>query len=160
MAGEGESEASMSRTELPSMSADCARRNPALAGATSVQVGAVTVGRPSPASKREPGAVRQLNKAETRALDKARREWPRAIIMAQALTLPLSGGDTYRPDIVILKPCDWFRGSLLRMVLVEVKGGYKGPGWEQGVERYKRAVVEYPALEFELWDMAAKEATA
>jgi hypothetical protein len=159
MAGEGESEASMSRTELPSMSADCARRNPALAGATSVQVGAVTVGRPSPASKRVPGAVRQLNKAETRALDKARREWPCAIVLAQALVLPLSGGDTYRPDLLILAPCQDFSGSLCRVIFVEVKGGYKGPGWEQGIERYKRAVVEYPALEFELWDMA-KEARA
>ncbi len=103
---------------------------------------------------RPPEAVRALNKSETRALERAKRQYPGATIIAQGLTLPLTDGQTYRVDLLILEPvlhvaapepC-WAR-------LVEVKGGYRGPGWEHGLERYRRARAEYPELRFELWQM-------
>jgi len=110
-----------------------------------------------PHADRPAEAVRRLNKAESQALARARREHPDATIVCQGLTLPLSGGDVYRVDMLIMESMpednDGFPwNNCVR--LVEVKGGYRGPGWEQGLERYKRARAEYPALRFELWDMA------
>lgn len=41
-------------------------------------------------------------------------------------------GDTYTPDFLLLAGG---RGQ----IVAEIKGGYRGPGWEQGWERFKRA---------------------
>ena len=45
-------------------------------------------------------------------------------------------GDTYTPDFLLLAGG---RGQ----VVVEVKGGYRGAGWEQGWERFKRAAAVF-----------------
>lgn len=45
-------------------------------------------------------------------------------------------GDTYTPDFLLLAGG---RGQ----VVAEIKGGYRGPGWEQGWERFKRAAAVF-----------------
>ncbi len=50
---------------------------------------------------------------------------------------PLAGGGSYTPDIVA------WRGGFPGVLVLEVKGGYRGAGWEQGYERYKRAAAAY-----------------
>lgn len=59
---------------------------------------------------------------------------------------PLPGGGEYIPDFVLLYP----DGG---MTVVEVKGGYKGPGAEQGHERYARVASLYATkvCRFEKW---------
>lgn len=59
---------------------------------------------------------------------------------------PLPGGNVYIPDFVLVYP-----NGLMRVI--ECKGGYKGPGFEQGIERYKRTAQLYdsPMCRFELW---------
>ena len=54
--------------------------------------------------------------------------------------LPLPGGGTYTPDFVA-----WDERPDAEKVLyiIEVKGGYRGAGWEQGYERYRRAAQFY-----------------
>lgn len=112
------------------------------------------------AHERPAESVKRLTKAESRALAKARRLYPDATIICQGVTLPLHplpgrSLSYYRVDMAIINP--WTgpdRYGLGVLILVEVKGGYKGPGWEQGLERYMRARAEYPALLFELWDMS------
>ena len=52
----------------------------------------------------------------------------------------------YIPDFIVFGP-----GPAR---VIEVKGGYRGPGAEQGYERYKRAALQYSgngAFFFELW---------
>ncbi len=46
---------------------------------------------------------------------------------------PLAGGGSYTPDLLA------WRNGFPGVLVVEVKGGYRGAGWEQGYERYKRA---------------------
>ena len=112
---------------------------------------------------RPPEAVKALNRAEMRALEKARRMYPAAIIRCQAEWFPLrplrdgDPCDVYRVDMTIEHPCASGRPAMI--LRVEVKGGYRGPGAEQGVERFKRARAEYPALRWELWDMSETEVT-
>lgn len=85
-------------------------------------------------------------KTEELAAALARRRWPEARVLEQALRLPLTGGGTYTPDLVVLR-----HGHL--PLCVEVKGGYRGPGADQGYERYRRAAYEWgPWLEFALWE--------
>ena len=85
-------------------------------------------------------------KAEIMAAVLARRRWPEARVLEQALRLPLTGGGTYTPDLLVLRDG---RPPLA----VEVKGGYRGPGAEQGVERYRRAAYEWRRwLDFALWE--------
>jgi hypothetical protein len=91
--------------------------------------------------------VKALNKTEQRWLDTiAPVHFPAATVFAQAFTLPLEGGGTYRADFVCI--------YLSRYpTLIEVKGGFKGPGWEQGIERYRRARTQWEKVfGFELWD--------
>jgi len=54
------------------------------------------------------------------------------LVLSQAIRLDFDDGTSYRPDFAVV-----VNGCTVR--LIEVKGGYKGPGWEQGVERYRRA---------------------
>jgi hypothetical protein len=91
--------------------------------------------------------VKALNVTEQRWLDTiAPVHFPAATVFAQAFTLPLDGGGTYRADFVCV--------YLSRYpTLIEVKGGFKGPGWEQGIERYRRARTQWEKVfAFELWD--------
>lgn len=57
---------------------------------------------------------------------------------------PLPGWGTYTPDILAWRPGE------PGVMVVEVKGGYRGAGWEQGMERYARAAGTYdcPAWRF------------
>lgn len=82
---------------------------------------------------------------KTHKTSKAEIEWvrhlerikPDAVILHQALTLPLTGGGRYTPDILLIDP------EKPGFDIWEVKGGYHGPGWEQGIERYRRAAFEW-----------------
>ena len=86
---------------------------------------------PSPATKAEAEWVAYLH-----------RVFVGAIIRAHGLTLVFPDGDRYSPDAVM-----WHEGHL---TIYEVKAGYRGPGWEQGTERYKRAKAEWYWLDFRL----------
>ena len=122
---------------LPNASEAVRRLNPELFGAappTEAPRGAKTG---TPRGRR--------TKAEALAADLARRRWPEARVLEQALRLPLTGGGTYTPDLVIVRPSQ-------PPLCVEVKGGYRGPGADQGEERYKRAAYEWgPYLDMALW---------
>jgi hypothetical protein len=58
--------------------------------------------------------------------------WPNAIIIPQGITLRFQDGTKYTPDLAVYN-------QFPQPVLIEVKGGYRGPGWEQGMERHRRA---------------------
>lgn len=59
-------------------------------------------------------------------------------VIAQPCRLfPLPDGGTYTPDFLAWKDDE---GGV---VVAEVKGGYRGAGWEQGEERYRRAAAAY-----------------
>lgn len=94
--------------------------------------------------------VEKLNKTEARFLQELRRS-----MMGMTSAIPeLDGmdiwcydiqppryfqfedGDTYTPDFILLVEG---RGQ----VVAEIKGGYRGPGWEQGWERFKRAAAAF-----------------
>ena len=80
---------------------------------------------------------RQMNKTETRAMEWLRLHGYAGIIAQPTRLFPLAGGGTYTPDFLAWEPmtsCVW---------VVEVKGGYRGPGWDQGYDRYKRAALQY-----------------
>jgi hypothetical protein len=92
-------------------------------------------------------------KAEAMALDKARRDNPGSDVIEQPIRLQLTGGGSYTPDLMV-------RTKYEKPILIEVKGGYRGPGWEQGIERYKRAKYEWGYwFEFQLciWDRKKQE---
>jgi len=85
----------------------------------------------------KPGRVsgQRKTKAETAFVEILRawrhkgmiRQW-----LDQAVTLRFADGTSYRPDYTAITP----QGELWH---IEVKGGYRGPGWEQGYERFRRA---------------------
>ena len=88
----------------------------------------------------------KLNKTEARFLQELRRSMAgqrSAMPELDALEIwhydiqpprffEFEDGDTYTPDFLLLAGG---RGQ----VVAEIKGGYRGPGWEQGWERFKRA---------------------
>ena len=79
-----------------------------------------------------------INKTERRYYDTflADRDGVDCTVLVQPPRLfELEGGGTYTPDFLVIneKGC----------VSVEIKGGYKGPGAEQGVERWKRAAAQW-----------------
>lgn len=55
---------------------------------------------------------------------------------------PLPGGGSYTPDFLAWDEKYSF------LISVEVKGGYHGPGFEQGYERYKRTAQIYDGIHF------------
>ena len=94
--------------------------------------------------------VEKLNKTETRFLQELRRS-----MAGQRSAMPeldeleiwhydiqpprffeFEDGDTYTPDFLLLAGG---RGQ----IVAEIKGGYRGPGWEQGWERFKRAAAAF-----------------
>ena len=104
-------------------------------------------GRKSPQGERKRVLrVDKLNKTEARFLQELRRS-----MAGQRSAIPeldeleiwhydiqpprffeFEDGDTYTPDFLLLAGG---RGQ----IVAEIKGGYRGPGWEQGWERFKRA---------------------
>ena len=108
-------------------------------------------GRKSPQNERRRVLrVDKLNKTEARFLQELRRS-----MAGQRSAIPeldgmdiwcydiqppryfeFSDGDTYTPDFLLLAGG---RGQ----VVAEIKGGYRGPGWEQGWERFKRAAAVF-----------------
>lgn len=80
---------------------------------------------------------RRMNKTEARALEWLGCHGYTGIIAQPTRLFPLAGGGSYTPDFLAWKPGD------TGVLVVEVKGGYRGPGWEQGYERYKRAALQY-----------------
>jgi len=79
-----------------------------------------------------------INKTERRYYDTflADRDGEDCTVFVQPPRLfELEGGGTYTPDFLVVNE----RGC----VSVEIKGGYKGPGAEQGIERWKRAAAQW-----------------
>lgn len=77
----------------------------------------------------------EMNKSEMRFFDAHLRdgyERGLCLVLAQQVRIPLPGGGVYVPDFVVYN-------HLGALEIYEVKGGYRGPGWEQGYERFKRA---------------------
>ena len=64
----------------------------------------------------------------------------------------LEKSGTYTPDFLVFTP-----GK--PVAVIEIKGGYKGPGAEQGYERYYRAAQQYDGkfFEFLMYTWVAKE---
>lgn len=87
------------------------------------------------------GATKQksMNKTEARAAQWLRLNGVQCLIAQPTRLFPLAGGGAYTPDFLAWNP-DQPLGSLW---VIEVKGGYRGPGWEQGYERYRRAALQY-----------------
>lgn len=97
-------------------------------------------GNPRGPRQRKPPAP--SNVAEREWVLWLRRAYPDAIVRPHGITFVFPDGDRYTPDAVM-----WDGG---RMTIYEVKAGYRGPGWEQGMERYKRAKAEWCWLDFAL----------
>lgn len=142
---------------FPRASADFIRRNPALFGG-GVRRPSGREARPvPPLAPKAPAEWPAMNRTEARCLERLRERFPApAVILAQKTRfLPLRGGGSYTPDFLVLSPGH-------PALVVEVKGGYKGPGWEQGMERYRRAAAQWSdgrVLQFELhtWDRRRRE---
>lgn len=66
-----------------------------------------------------------------------------SIIVQPSRFFELVGGGTYTPDFMVFR-----HDGLGAVTVFEVKGGYRGPGWEQGYERYKRAALEWDGCIF------------
>jgi hypothetical protein len=86
------------------------------------------------------GATKQkaMNKTETMAAQWLRLNGFACLIAQPTRLFPLAGGGTYTPDFLA-----WERSGAGGVWVIEVKGGYRGPGAEQGYDRYKRAALQY-----------------
>ena len=140
----------MTRIDLSATASDSVRRlNPAIFAGKQAQTreneperdftrdGAKT---PSPRGcGGNSGITRQkrMNKTEARAMDWLRFQGYSDIIAQPTRLFPLAGGGTYTPDFLA-----WELMSF-GVWVIEVKGGYRGAGWEQGYERYRRAALQY-----------------
>lgn len=89
----------------------------------------------------------RLNKTEMRFYDDFYLEHKGKIIIQPPKFFELAGGGTYTPDFLFVR--DDGKG----VGVYEIKGGYRGPGWEQGIERFKRAAAQYDGEKFHfmLW---------
>jgi len=90
----------------------------------------------------QPPRLAQCNQTERRfyeSLSSANRD---RIVIQPPRHFPLKGGGTYTPDFMVYTDDG--------VLVYEIKGGYRGPGAEQGHERYARAAVQWasPALRF------------
>ena len=100
---------------------------------------------------REATRLEKCNKTEARFHREVLLRAPgRLVILPQPPRFfELKGGGTYTPDFLALP-----EGGPVHVF--EVKGGYRGPGWEQGVERYRRAALEWDGRGFRFvmatWD--------
>ena len=117
-----------------------------------VAMALASIAESKPKEKRSQG--RKLNATEARCKLALMVKYPTAIILSQALQLAFEDGTSYRPDFMVKFPHCEDEDPLL----VEVKGGYKGPGWEQGTERYRRAKDVFGKwFGFEMWTWKSKE---
>jgi hypothetical protein len=102
-----------------------------------------------------PVVERARAKPRTPKLNDTEKRWWREIpathfpahkVIPHGLLLPLTDGGVYT--------CDFYLLTLATVgTVIEIKGGYKGPGFEQGIERYRRARFEWEGyVKFELWD--------
>ena len=110
---------------------------------------------PTCCPKPPPRPATKGNRTEMRALELARRRFPRGMVFAQpSRFFPLKGGGTYTPDFLVF--CEG-----MPVVVIEVKGGYRGPGADQGIERYRRAAAQWDGGVFSFqmwtWDQKGKE---
>lgn len=143
----------MTRIDLSATASDSVRRlNPAIFGGGTPKTHAdakKTVKRvlAREAAKTPAGAIcggnsgitrqKRMNKTEARAMEWLRLQGFTDIIAQPTRLFPLAGGGSYTPDFLA-----WVPGEP-GVLVVEVKGGYRGPGWEQGYERYRRAALQY-----------------
>ena len=91
----------------------------------------------------------KLNKTEMRFFRDCLADADGVVIAQPTRFFRLSGGGTYTPDFILIHECG--------MTVYEVKAkGAHYPGWEQGIERYKRVAYEFssPFLRFVMviWD--------
>lgn len=100
-----------------------------------------------PLSDEKPKGEASMNKTERMFFMMLLADWcGRGFVKPQATRFfPLKGGGTYTPDFMVF-PDD---GSHVR--IYEVKGGYRGPGWDQGYERYKRTALQYDGDIFDFY---------
>lgn len=95
-----------------------------------------------------------LNKTERRFYDEILKGVDKKSVIVQPSRLfELQGGGTYTPDFLVISDGKAFA--------IEIKGGYRGPGWEQGYERYKRAAAQWQGDHFKFcmwtWDRKANK---
>jgi len=87
----------------------------------------------------------RTNKSPTLA-ERAVEEWLLAngftVIPQPCRLFPLPDIGTYTPDFLAWKP------EAEGVMVVEAKGGYKGPGADQGEERYRRAAAHYDSRQW------------
>lgn len=95
--------------------------------------------------------VFKMTKAEQTVYNALISKYPSALIAQQVRNLfQLEGGGMYIPDFLVVN------APSLPPLVVEVKGGYRGAGFEQGYERYKRAAAQFTKnglFAFELWEV-------
>jgi len=126
----------------PSLAAPGAHRVPHAAPKPVARVNDRADAKPRQKGRKPPAPQ---NKAEAGWIEHLRRHRPDETVLPHAVTLVFRDGDRYTPDVLTVN-----RDGLV--TLYEVKGGYRGPGWEQGIERFKRAVAEFPGLRLVLVD--------
>ena len=143
------------RLEQLRVSDDLRRRNPAIFG----QPGDAAQAVPRRAGNGAESAHRErrggTSKTETRFFEtflEPRAKSGEIRVLAQPRIFSLEGGGTYTPDFVAVTPSG--------IEVYEVKGGYRGPGWEQGHERYKRAALQWacPFIKFTMATWSRKDA--
>lgn len=128
--------------DLKEASATVQKRNPGLFGAVE----------PKNVQSREAdnkSRLDGLNKTERRFYDELLKGVDKKSVVVQPSRLfELQGGGTYTPDFLVIADGKAFA--------IEIKGGYRGPGWEQGYERYKRAAAQWQGDHFKFcmwtWD--------
>lgn len=87
----------------------------------------------------------RMNKSEAAVLMMLMEKYPGALVLPQCRILPFDDGTSYRPDFEVV-------GTGRKAIIVEVKGGYRGMGYEGGMERYRRARDQYRSwFKFQLW---------
>ena len=84
----------------------------------------------------QPPRLAQCNRTERRFYGWLCDQYPAdRIVIQPPRHFALRGGGTYTPDFLVYADSGVF--------VYEVKGGYKGPGAEQGHERYARAAAQW-----------------
>ena len=98
--------------------------------------------------------TKKLNKTEERCKARLERYLGLSVLCQPTRLFPLAGGGTYTPDFLAYDP----QRPELGICVVEVKGGYHGPGWEQGYDRWKRVAAQYdsPLFRFVMTTWSAK----
>lgn len=96
--------------------------------------------------------IRKLNKTEERCRLRLESFFGLEVLVQPTRLFPLQGGGSYTPDFLAFDS----QRPELGIAVVEVKGGYKGPGAEQGHERYARTAAQYDSPLFHFvkttWD--------